>query len=94
MAIFTNNVLGLMVLTLACLLKLSTTLSVPEPGNYGIEPFQLVKFSVLLDIVLTFYHIVPSPRKIIQIFHEFCVQYCVLGGFFSMIADAKIINLT
>jgi hypothetical protein len=67
MAISTNTMLGLVVLTLACLLKLSTTLSMPEPSNYGIELFQLVKFSFLLDIVLTFCHIVPSPRKIIQI---------------------------
>jgi hypothetical protein len=70
MAIFIDNVLGLVVLTLACLLKLSIALSVPKFGNYGIELFQLVKFSFFLDIVLTLYHIiVPSPRKIIQIFH-------------------------
>jgi hypothetical protein len=69
MAIFIDNVLGLVVLTLACLFKLSIALLVPQLGNYGIELFQLVKLSFFLDIVLTLYHIVPSPRKIIQIFH-------------------------
>jgi hypothetical protein len=54
MAIFIDNVLGLVVLTLACLLKLSIALSVPQPGNYGIELFQLVKFSFFLDIVFHF----------------------------------------
>jgi hypothetical protein len=69
MAIFTDNVLGLVVLTLACFLKLSIALLMPELGNYGIELFQLVKFSFFLNIVLTLYHIVASLRKIIQIFH-------------------------
>jgi hypothetical protein len=44
MAIFTDNVLCLAVLTLACFLKLSMALLMPEHGNYGIELFQLVKF--------------------------------------------------
>jgi hypothetical protein len=69
MAIFIDNVLGLMVFTLTCLFKFSIALSVPQSGNYGIELFQLVKFSFFLDIVLTLYHIVPSAIKIIQIFH-------------------------
>jgi hypothetical protein len=69
MAIFTNNVLGLMLFTLACLLMLSTTLSMHEPSSYGIELFQPIKFSFILDIVLIVYHIATSPKKIIQIFH-------------------------
>jgi hypothetical protein len=68
MTIFTNNVLGLVVFTAACLLKLSTALLVFEPNNYGIELFQPVKFSFFLDIVFTLYYITPSPKKIIQIF--------------------------
>jgi type III secretory pathway component EscR len=39
MAVFIDNVLGLVVLTLTCLLKLSIVLSMLEPGNYGIELF-------------------------------------------------------
>ncbi|CAM6013990.1 unnamed protein product [Sphagnum balticum] len=35
MAIFTDNLLGLVLLTLACLLKLSIALLMPELGNYG-----------------------------------------------------------
>jgi uncharacterized membrane protein YesL len=69
MAIFIDNVLGLMFFTLACLLMFSTTLLLPKPSNYGIELFQPIKISFFLDIVLTFYHIVTSPKKIIQIFH-------------------------
>jgi hypothetical protein len=69
MAIFTYNVLGLVVLILACILKLSIASLMPEHGNYGIELFQLVNFSFFLDICFHFLPYCSITQKVIQIFH-------------------------